>query len=274
MEPWVVGNWKMNGSLEHIGAYVPALLGCLPKDWTGTTPHVAICPPYPYLATMSKQLAGSAVVLGAQEVHPVASGAYTGEVSPAMLAEFGVSLCIVGHSERRQYFGETNPGIAQKLHGLLESNISPILCIGEVLAEREAGRAEEVIRVQLLEAFRASEGDRMGRRHGDIVHLAHPEISAEQAGRMIVAYEPVWAIGTGVTATPEEAQEMHGFIRGLLVEGFGADVAGRIPLLYGGSVNPGNAASLMAQPDINGALVGGASLKADTFLPIIEQSRT
>jgi triosephosphate isomerase len=212
------------------------------------------------------------VLLGAQQVHPVASGAYTGEVSPAMLREFGTALCLVGHSERRQYFGENNAGIAQKVHGLLEAEIRPALCVGETLAEREAGRQQDVIRTQLLEAFQATVGERMGRRHGDIVHLEHPEISAEQARSLIVAYEPVWAIGTGRTATPEQANEMHAFIRALLTERFGTQVAGGIPLLYGGSVNPGNAGALMAQAEINGALVGGASLKAETFLPIIQQS--
>jgi triosephosphate isomerase len=272
MHTWIVGNWKMNGSLAQVEAFVPALLAGLPEGWQRGALRIAVCPPYPYLGVLGERLAGSGVQLGAQQVHPVASGAYTGEVAPAMLREFGAELCLVGHSERRQYFGETNAGISQKVHGLLEADVTPILCIGETLDEREAGRQQDVIRTQLLEAFQATEGERMGRRHGDIVHLAHPEVSPQQAERLIVAYEPVWAIGTGRTATPEQADEMHAFIRGLLAERFGAGVAAGLPILYGGSVNPGNAGTLMAQPEINGALVGGASLKAETFLPIIQQS--
>jgi triosephosphate isomerase len=272
MQRWAVGNWKMNGSLGLIDAYVPALLRTLPEGWQARGAGVALCPPYPYLAALGERLRGTGVALGAQQVHPVASGAFTGEVSPSMLAEFGVNLCIVGHSERRQYFGETNPGIAQKVYGLVDAGIAPILCIGETLEQREAGRQEEVIRTQLLEAFRASEGERMGRRHGDMVYLEHPELTAEQVRRLIVAYEPVWAIGTGRTATPEQANEMHAFIRTLLAERFGAGAAAAIPILYGGSVNPGNVASLMVQPEINGTLVGGASLKPESFLPIIEHS--
>jgi triosephosphate isomerase (TIM) len=272
MQRWVVGNWKMNGSLSQIEAYVPALLGGLPKGLERHGLHVVVCPPLPYLARLHERLAGSAVELGAQKVHPLTSGAYTGEVSPTMLRDFEVTLCIVGHSEHRQHFGVTDAFIAEKLHALLGAEIAPILCVGETAAEREAGRQHEVIQSQLVQAFNASLEEHIGRRRGDIAHLAHPELSAALARHLIVAYEPVWAIGTGATATPEQANEMHTFIRALLSERFGLATALEMPILYGGSVNPGNAGSLMAQPEINGTLVGGASLKPETFLPIIAQS--
>jgi triosephosphate isomerase len=273
MDTWVVGNWKMNGSREQIAAYVPALLAGLPAAVATGATRVGLCPPTPYLATLGAALAGSPVALGAQNVHALDSGAFTGEVSPAMLREMGAVLCLVGHSERRRYFSESDAAIAQKLHGLLSAGLGPILCVGETLTEREAGRQEDVIRSQLVQAFAASNLGRSGRRVGDVVQRQHPELSREQATRLILAYEPVWAIGTGVTATPEQAGEMHAYIRALLTERFGAPTAGSIPILYGGSVTAGNAGALMAQREINGSLVGGASLKPEAFLPIIEQSQ-
>jgi triosephosphate isomerase (TIM) len=271
MQTWVVGNWKMNGSLAQIDAFVPALLGGLPAGWRGRL-RIGLCPPAPYLAKLGERLAGSRVELGAQKVHPLPSGAFTGEIAPPMLAEFGVSLCLVGHSENRQQLGESEVLIAEKLHGLLGVGILPILCVGESLDERDAGHQEQVIATQLNEAFAASPGGRAGRRSGDVTHLPHPALSVEQAQRLIVAYEPVWAIGTGVNATPEQANEVHRFIRAFLAERYGAAIAAEVPVLYGGSVNPANAAALLAQPEINGTLVGGASLKADTFLAIIKHS--
>jgi triosephosphate isomerase (TIM) len=272
MQTWVIGNWKMNGSLAQVKAFVPALRAGLPARWQQRGLRIALCPPLPYLAALGGLLQGSGVALGAQKVYPLPSGAFTGEVSPPMLKEFGVTLCIVGHSEHRQHFGVTDAFIAEKLHGLLGEGIQPILCVGETLAEREAGRQEAVIETQLLEALQAADDRPAGKRRGDISHLPHPALSTEQGRRLIVAYEPVWAIGTGVNATPEQANEMHGFIRGLLSRRFDASTAAELPLLYGGSVNPGNARTLLAQSEINGALVGGASLKPETFLPIIAGS--
>ena len=272
MQTWVVGNWKMNGSLAHVKAFVPALLGGLPADWRKRGLRITICPPHPYLAALGALIAGSGIELGAQRVYPLASGAFTGEVSPAMLKDLGVAACIVGHSEHRQHFGVTDAFIAEKLHGLLGVGIQPILCVGETLEEREAGQQQSAIQTQLLQAFHSAGEEASGRRRGDIVRLPHPELSLAQAQRLIVAYEPVWAIGTGRTATPEQANEMHAFIRELLSERFGQGTAAEVPLLYGGSVNPGNAATLLAQPEINGVLVGGASLKPETLLPIIQPS--
>lgn len=272
METWAIANWKMNGSLAQIDAFVPSLLAGLPPDWNERGLRIAVCPPHPYLAAMGQRLAGSDVQLGAQKVHPLNSGAFTGEVAPAMLAEFGVSLCLVGHSENRQLLGETEVFIAEKLHGLLSAGIRPILCVGETLTERQAGEQEQVIAMQLTEAFRASSGEPAGRRKGDVAHLPHPALTAAEAQQLVVAYEPVWAIGTGMNATPEQANEMHSFIRGFLKERFGTETAAAIPILYGGSVNPSNAKALLCQPEINGALVGGAGLKAETFLPIIHDS--
>jgi len=272
MQTWVVGNWKMNGSVAQVESFVPALLAGLPSGWQERGLRIALCPPHPYLGALGGLLAGSGVALGAQKVFPLASGAFTGEVSPAMLKDVGATLCIVGHSEHRQHFGVTDAFIAEKLHGLFDVGIQPILCVGETLAEREAGRQESVIQTQLLEALLSATEQPASRRRGDISHLPHPECSPEQARHLIVAYEPVWAIGTGVNATPEQANEMHGFIRGLLSRRFDASTAAELPLLYGGSVNPGNARTLLAQSEINGALVGGASLKPETFLPIIAGS--
>jgi triosephosphate isomerase (TIM) len=272
MQTWVIGNWKMNGSRPQVEAFVQALLAGLPEGWREAHVSVALCPPYPYLEAMEQRLRGSGVLLGAQHVHPVSSGAFTGEVSPAMLREFGAALCLAGHSERRHNFGESDRIVAQQVHGLLEAELMPVLCVGETLAQREAGEQEAVIRAQVLEACEATTSEGAGRRHGELVHLEHPALAAGQLQRMLFAYEPVWAIGTGRNASPEQANEMHGFIRRLLSERFGAAAAAEVPILYGGSVNPGNASALLAQPEINGALVGGASLKAETFLPIIQQS--
>ena len=206
---------------------------------------VTVCPPFPYLGIVREALGASPVAVGAQDVFWEERGAYTGEVSVAMLGEFCQHV-IIGHSERRQYFGETDESVNQKLRALLRSRMDPIVCMGEVLAERQAGRTEEVLRRQI--------------RRG----LAGIELSP----RITVAYEPVWAIGTGETATPEVAQAACAFIRSQL-RNLGGDAADRIRIQYGGSVNAENAATLMGRPDIDGALVGGAALKADQFLAII-----
>ena len=238
----IAGNWKMNGGLEANEALVRALL-----DGLGAPScHVAVCTPSPYFAQLQALLAGSAIALGAQDVSAHESGAYTGEVSVGMLKEFGVRYAIVGHSERRQYHGESDAGVAAKAQRALAAGITPIVCVGETLAEREAGKTEEVVKRQLAA----------------VIHTNGHCIS-----EIVVAYEPVWAIGTGKTASPEQAQQVHAVLRAQLKAASGH--ADRISILYGGSMNAANAAQLLAQPDIDGGLIGGASLKAPDFLTII-----
>jgi triosephosphate isomerase len=240
----------MNGSRELIAGFTAELLRGLPSAVQSGKVRVGVCPPFPYLAEFAAQLAGSRVMLGAQNVHPKPSGAFTGEVAAPMLAECGVATCLVGHSERRQYYHETDALIREKLAALWQTPIVPILCVGESLAERESGRQQAVVQTQLDGALKGA---------------------AIPPGRLVVAYEPVWAIGTGKTASPQQAQEMHAFIRSWLR----TNAPGReIPIQYGGSVTPENAASLLTQPDIDGALVGGASLKAPSLLAILQHAKS
>ncbi|MFT4266658.1 MAG: triose-phosphate isomerase [Xenophilus sp.] len=239
----IAGNWKMNGGLAANEALLQALRAGLGRPAS----EVAVCVPAPYLAQVQALVAGSPIALGAQDVSAHAQGAYTGEQSAAMLKDFGVRFCIVGHSERRQYHGERDEAVAAKAGAALGAGITPIVCVGETLAEREAGHTEEVVRRQLAA----------------VVH-AHGHCITE----IVVAYEPVWAIGTGRTATPEQAQAVHAVLRAQLQHAAG-DGAARIRILYGGSMNAANAASLLAQPDVDGGLIGGASLKAPDFLQII-----
>jgi len=243
---FVAGNWKMNGSLTANAALLEGVIAGLGSPAC----TVAACVPAPYLAQVQASVAGTALALGAQDVSAFASGAYTGEVSAAMLGEFGVSYCIVGHSERRQYHGETDATVAAKALAALDKGITPIVCVGETLAEREAGQTEAVVRRQLA-AVLTQLGDK--------------------AARMVLAYEPVWAIGTGKTASPEQAQAVHAALRAQL-QAVGDAVAAQ-PILYGGSMNAANAAQLLAQPDIDGGLIGGASLKAADFLTIVAAAR-
>jgi triosephosphate isomerase len=238
----IAGNWKMNGSLEANDALVRALAAGT-KD-AGC--DVAVCVPAPYLAQVQMLRHGSTIELGAQDVSQHAQGAYTGEVSAPMLREFGVRYAIVGHSERRQYHGETDALVAEKAKAALAHGITPIVCVGETLAEREAGHTEEVVKRQLAA----------------VVHVNGHCIS-----EVVVAYEPVWAIGSGKTATPEQAQQVHALLRKQLAAATAH--ADRVHILYGGSMNAANAATLLAQPDIDGGLIGGASLKAGDFLQII-----
>jgi len=238
----VAGNWKMNGNLEANDALVRAVVAGL-KD---AACDVAVCVPAPYLAQVQMLRQGSRLELGAQDVSQHASGAYTGEVSAAMLREFGVRFCIVGHSERRLYHAEPDAVVAEKARTALAHGITPIVCVGETLAEREAGRTEEVVKRQMAA----------------VIHVNGHCIS-----EIVVAYEPVWAIGTGRTATPEQAREVHALLRKQLAAA--SEHADRVRILYGGSMNAGNAASLLAQPDIDGGLIGGASLKAPDFLQIV-----
>ncbi|MHA7679721.1 triose-phosphate isomerase [Cupriavidus sp. PET2-C1] len=209
--------------------------------------RLAVCAPFPYLAQCQALLAGSTVAWGAQDVSAEARGAFTGEVAASMLAEFGVSYALVGHSERRSYHGETDATVAAKAVRALEFGIVPVVCVGESLAQREAGETEAVV----------------GRQLGAVLEA----LSLEQLGRIVLAYEPVWAIGTGKTASSEQAQAVHAFLRAQ-VAARDAGVAARMAMLYGGSVKPDNAAELFSMPDIDGGLIGGASLKSDDFLAI------
>lgn len=238
----IAGNWKMNGSLSANESLVKALLAGV----TSSACQVALCVPSVYLAQTQALLAGSGIDLGAQDVSQHASGAFTGEVSSAMLKEFAVRYCIVGHSERRQYHFETDAVVAEKTQRALASGITPIVCVGETLDERDAGKTEEVVKRQLAA----------------VIHTNGHCIS-----EIVVAYEPVWAIGTGKTASVEQAQQVHSVLRAQLHAA--SSQAERIHILYGGSMNAANAAQLLAQPDIDGGLVGGASLKAADFLSII-----
>ena len=239
----IAGNWKMNGSLAANEALVQALVAGLVAQ-PGC--DVAVAVPAPYLAQVQALAAGSPLALAAQDVSQHEAGAYTGENSAAMLREFGVRYVLVGHSERRQYHGETDVQVAVKAQRALAAGITPIVCVGETLAEREAGDTEMVVRRQLAA----------------VIHLNGHCIS-----EVVVAYEPVWAIGTGKTASPEQAQQVHAVLRAQLAAA--SPRAGSIRLLYGGSMNAANAAQLLGQPDIDGGLVGGASLKAAEFQQII-----
>ncbi len=236
----VVGNWKMNGSLAENAT----LLEGITAQWQGAdSVATALCPPYVYLSQAAEALNQSPVQLGAQTVSEHSAGAYTGEVSGGMLVEFGCRYVIVGHSERRQLNGETDAQVAEKFHAAQQVGLTPILCVGESEQQRDAGKALETIGQQL--------------------HTVVERVGLEAFSQAVVAYEPVWAIGTGKTASPEQAEEVHRFIRAELGE-----LGPKTQILYGGSVKPGNAEQLFALPDIDGALLGGASLNADDFVAI------
>lgn len=242
----IAGNWKMNMLRDSSVALVNELLDALnPSD----NVEVAVCPPAVYLHDVGAALRSSHVGLGAQNMHSAESGAYTGEVSGAMLNDLDCKYVILGHSERRQLFGETDAGVNEKISAAFANNLTPIVCVGETLEERESGTTASVIAEQV---------------QGSLAGL-----SSEQGTQLVIAYEPVWAIGTGKTATPDQAEEVHAQIRGLLAELFGQAAADSIRIQYGGSVKPDNAKELMGQPNIDGALVGGASLTADSFAAII-----
>jgi triosephosphate isomerase (TIM) len=239
---WVIGNWKMNGALAVNAALLEAV-----------TPHraksgrVGVCVPSPYLNQGQRALGVTAVALGAQDVSAHASGAYTGQVSAGMLREFGVTIVLVGHSERRQYNGETSEEVAAKAKAAFLEGLTPVICIGETLAERESGAAETTVAAQLAPCA---------------------ALIREAGTKLIFAYEPVWAIGTGRTATPDQAEEMHAFIRDEIARY--SPNARDTTILYGGSVKPGNAKELFSQPNIDGGLIGGASLVAADFLAIVD----
>ena len=244
---FIAGNWKMNTSLEEAAALGGALVE---KVGSVEAVDLAVCPPFPYLASVGKVLAGSKIALGAQDVFYENNGAYTGEVSAAMLKDVGCTYAICGHSERRHVIGETDELINRKVLKCIGDGLKPILCVGELLTERQADETIEVVSRQ--------------------IHLGLEGVSSADLAGVTVAYEPVWAIGTGVTATPDQAQEVHAMIRRLLSEIYDDASARNVQIQYGGSVKPDNARELLAQPDIDGALVGGASLKANDFAGIIQ----
>lgn len=240
----VAGNWKMNGDEAANAALIDAIVTGIPE---GGRVDLLVCPPFPYLSSVAGQLAGSRLMLGAQTVSEHAGGAFTGEVSAAMLMELGCCYVIVGHSERRVLFAETSKTVAKKFAAALAAGLTPILCVGETLDDREAGRTETVIDEQ-LQAVLARSG-------------------AEGIQRAVIAYEPVWAIGTGKTATPDQAEDVHRYIRRRIAV-HDAGVAAGVQILYGGSVKGDNAQALFRMPDIDGGLIGGAALKAEDFLSI------
>jgi triosephosphate isomerase len=242
----IAGNWKMNKTASDAVSLVTEVVAAAGKQ---NDVDVVVCPPFTALESAAKALDGSQIKLGAQNLHPEASGAFTGEVSAPMLRALFVTHVILGHSERRQLFGETDAFVNLKILAALKNQLRPILCVGETLAEREAGTTLKIVQGQLE---RSLEG-----------------VGKDQAPTLIVAYEPVWAIGTGKVATAEQAQEVHGFIRGLLGKLFGEAVAQKIRILYGGSMKPSNAAELLAQNDIDGGLIGGASLEPRGFVELI-----
>lgn len=238
----MVGNWKMHGSLADNASLLAEVLSGI----QGVTCRAAVCVPSPYLSQVQTLLAGSDLSLGAQDVSAHEAGAYTGEVSATMLRDFSVRYCIVGHSERRQYHGESDDLVATKAQRALAAGITPIVCVGESLAEREAGHTESVVKRQLAA----------------VIHT-----NGHCVSEIVVAYEPVWAIGTGLTATPEQAQSVHAVLRAQLKAATAQ--ADRVSILYGGSMNAANAADLLAQPDVDGGLIGSAALKSFEFLTML-----
>ncbi len=245
-KPFVAGNWKMNMLADSSANLAKELAENLPNG----NVEVAICPPFVYLTTVKQAINSSQIKLGAQNAYFEPKGAFTGEISCQMLKDVGCEYVILGHSERRHILGEDNVIINKKIISAIETGLKPILCVGELLEERDAGKTEDVIRVQLQEGL--------------------ANLDAQALENLVIAYEPVWAIGTGRTATPEQAQDVHKFIRNWLSEKFGQDFADNCVIQYGGSVKANNAESLMSQPDVDGALVGGASLKAEDFARIVK----
>ncbi|MHB8874984.1 MAG: triose-phosphate isomerase [Myxococcaceae bacterium] len=245
---FIAGNWKMNKTVAEAAALARELRGML--SMVREKVEVAIAPPFTALHPAAKALEGSNISLAGQNCHWESSGAYTGEVSAPMLKEVGCAYCIVGHSERRQYFGETDETVNRRAQAVVKAGMLPIVCVGETLAEREAGRTLEVVSRQVK---------------GGLVGF-----SSAEAASFVLAYEPVWAIGTGKTATSAQAQEVHAHIREQLTGLFGRETAEQIRIQYGGSVKPDNAAELLGKPDVDGALVGGASLKAADFAAIVK----
>lgn len=252
--PVVAGNWKMHGSRAGNAVLVDGVRAAVSAAVSAGTTEVVVCPPFVYLAEIAARLAGSRIGLGAQDVcAEPGQGAYTGEVAAPMLREVGCTHVIVGHSERRALYGETDALVGRKVVTALAAGLTPIVCVGELLEERDAGRTHEVVGRQLDAVVAALEATAGG---------------LSDLGRCVLAYEPVWAIGTGRTASPEQAQDVHAFIRGRIRSRDGT-IAGSVRVLYGGSVKPGNARELFGMPDVDGGLIGGASLKAEDFVAIV-----
>ncbi len=260
---WVVGNWKMNGNLSDNAVLLNDLVAGMAEDCpacacksddacaTECPVYIGVCVPFPYLAQAHRVLGATKIALGAQNVSEKTNGAFTGEVSASMLKDFGVKLVIVGHSERRSIYGESDALVAEKARVALEAGLTPVVCVGETLDEREAGQAQAVVLRQLKAV-------------SDVIGVSG-------LSRSILAYEPVWAIGTGKTASPEQAQEVHAWIR-VALKGLDAAMADDMSILYGGSVKANNAAEIFAQADVDGGLIGGAALVAEDFLTIYQSA--
>lgn len=246
-KPIIAGNWKMYKKVDEAIALVSELSDLVAE---AKNVEVVVCPTFTALDAVIEALQGSDIAVGAQNMYWQEEGAFTGEISPVMLKDLGCKYVILGHSERRQYFGENDEGVNKKIKAAFAYKLVPIACVGETLAQREAGTTEQVVRKQ-------TEGALAG-------------LDADKAARLVIAYEPVWAIGTGKTASNEDAQQVCGFIRRVVAEMFNQDVADSVRIQYGGSVKPDNISALMAQPDIDGALVGGASLEAKSFANIVK----
>ncbi len=244
----IAGNWKMHKTVSEAVSFVQELKQ---KDLNPAV-EVVVCPPFTALASVAEALKDSSIALAAQNMHWENQGAYTGEISPVMLKELGCKYVVLGHSERRQYFGETDETVNKKVKAALAAAIIPIVCVGETLEQREAGTTEQIVATQ-------TKGGLQG-------------LTAEQVASLVIAYEPVWAIGTGKTASDEDAQQVNQYIRQVVASEFGNTTAEAVRIQYGGSVKAGNAKGLMSQPDIDGGLVGGASLTVDDFVGIIENS--
>ena len=249
ISPLIVGNWKMHKTISETITLINTIKGGL---HTAIDVDIAVCPPFTALPAASELLRDSRIDLGAQDMHYETEGAFTGEISPLMLKDVGCRYVILGHSERRVIFKETDELVNKKVLAALKYSFIPIVCIGETLEEREARKAFEVVKRQFDTALK--------------------NLDVKEMERVVIAYEPVWAIGTGRTATPEQAEQMHSYIRRLLHEKCGEEIAQKVKILYGGSVKPDNIAQLMEKPNVNGALVGGASIKAESFIQIVTNS--
>ncbi len=244
-KPIIAGNWKMNMTPDEAKALVTELIP-LVKD---AQAEVVVCPPYVDLAVVQPLIAGTNIKLGSQSIHWAAKGAFTGEVSADMLKAFGVSYAIIGHSERRQYFGETDESVNARAKAAIAAGITPIICVGESLDQREAGETDAFVSGQTVAALK--------------------DIAAADVEKLVIAYEPIWAIGTGKTATNEQANETVGVVRAAVASVYGKETAEKVRIQYGGSMNPKNATELMAMPEIDGGLIGGASLKAEDFSKVV-----
>ena len=245
---FIAGNWKMNKSAAETKELCEALKAKF-ANFCPCKAEVAVCPPFTSIATAVEALKGSNIKVGAQNIHWADNGAFTGEISGAMLKEMGIEYVIIGHSERRQYFGETDETVNKRIAAALKYDLKPIVCIGETLEEREGNKTEEVLAKQIKDGF--------------------ANIAAADMAEVTIAYEPVWAIGTGKTATPDMAEETHAFIRKTFADLYGAEVAEALVIQYGGSMKPENSKDLVAQKDIDGGLIGGAALKADSFYDLV-----